>query len=116
MDTEIGVRLRELRLTAGVSQKQLGAAIGKSYVHVQKYESGANRIAVATLVYICHALGLSPMDFIGQYFEPSETADGTEYQPSTKAVEQVDRLSSKPKPNDFRRSWHPKRKLRLHRG
>ncbi|WP_157929552.1 helix-turn-helix domain-containing protein [Phyllobacterium zundukense] len=37
-------------MAAGFTQVQLGAAIGMSYVQIQKYENGVNRIAIATLV------------------------------------------------------------------
>jgi DNA-binding Xre family transcriptional regulator len=103
-------------LAAGFTQVQLGAAIGMSYVQIQKYESAANRVAVSTLVRICHALDLSPMDFIGCYFEADEPADNTGSQQTAETAKEAKRPSFKKKPNDFRWSWHPKRKLRLSRG
>ncbi|MBZ9602955.1 helix-turn-helix domain-containing protein [Phyllobacterium chamaecytisi] len=69
LNREIGQRLRELRLLAGMTQQGLGTAIGVSYVQIQKYENGENRIAVSTLIFICQALNSDPMDFIGRYFE-----------------------------------------------
>ncbi|MBZ9603151.1 helix-turn-helix domain-containing protein [Phyllobacterium chamaecytisi] len=68
LNREIGERLRELRLLADMTQQELGAAIGVSYVQIQKYESGKNRIAVSTLIVMCQALNSGPMDFIGRYF------------------------------------------------
>ncbi len=103
------MKLREFRLAAGFSQVQLGAAIGRSYVQIQKYESGANRIAVATLIHICRALELNPMDIIGEYVDVHEP---------TQAVEAAKETEHSPrkKPNDFFWNWRLKRKARPRRG
>ncbi|WP_457298762.1 helix-turn-helix domain-containing protein [Phyllobacterium sp. P5_D12] len=50
IDIEIGAKLKEPRLQAGMSQEKFGRAMGFSYAQVQKYEQGKNRIAVSTLV------------------------------------------------------------------
>jgi transcriptional regulator with XRE-family HTH domain len=68
IDIEMGAKLKELRLQAGMSQEKFGAAMGFSHAQVQKYEQGKNRIAVSTLVGICEVLGANPMDFLDPYF------------------------------------------------
>lgn len=83
LNREIGQRVRELRLRAGMTQQELGAAIGVSYVQIQKYEDGKNRIAVSTLIVICQALDSGPMDFIGRYFETCKTANNIRNQSAT---------------------------------
>ena len=54
----IGERIRYGRALRDVSQEKLGAALGVSFQQVQKYESGANRVAACTLVAIAQELQL----------------------------------------------------------
>lgn len=115
IDKDIGVKLREFRLAAGFSQVQLGAAIGRSYVQIQKYESGANRIAVATLIHICRALELNPMDIIGEYVDVHEPTYSMSSQQAVEAAKEAER-SPRKKPNDFFWNWRLKRKARPRRG
>ena len=54
----IGRRLRFLRETeAKLSQGELGARIGVSFQQVQKYESGANKISIDTLLLFAKLIG-----------------------------------------------------------
>ncbi len=64
-DIAIGATIKILRKQAGLSQERLAAAIGVTFQQVQKYEKGTNRVAVSTLIAICHALGAEPMAIIG---------------------------------------------------
>jgi len=54
----ICTKVRERRLALGISQSQLGAALGISYQQLQKYEAGKNRIGAAKLWIIAHQLGV----------------------------------------------------------
>ncbi len=56
IDVEIGVRLRQARVAAGLSQTELGAHLGISFQQVQKYEKGRNRIGGGRLYKIAHVL------------------------------------------------------------
>jgi transcriptional regulator with XRE-family HTH domain len=49
LDFLVGRRLREARLLTGITQSQLGEALGVSFQAIQKYESGENRLAVGRL-------------------------------------------------------------------
>ena len=49
LKTALGVRIRAARVSAGLSQTDLGAAIGISFQQVQKYEKGSDRITASTL-------------------------------------------------------------------
>lgn len=49
IDIHVGIRLRELRCFAGVSQTALAEGVGITFQQIQKYESGANRIAASRL-------------------------------------------------------------------
>lgn len=50
----------------GLTQDQLGAALGISYQQVQKYETGANRVSAGRLYLIAQRLEISP----GWFFDP----------------------------------------------
>ena len=60
-----GEILRQLRLTSGLSLKEVGRILGVSYQQVQKYESGINRIPLTTLPDLCDLFGVSAEVFIG---------------------------------------------------
>jgi transcriptional regulator with XRE-family HTH domain len=64
-DAEIGKRLRIARMTAGMSQTDLANAVGVTFQQIQKYEKGANRVAVSRLMQIAKALKCDPSDFMG---------------------------------------------------
>lgn len=50
VDLHVGRRIREARLTAGMSQVKLGDRVKLSYQQIQKYEKGTNQTAVSRLV------------------------------------------------------------------
>lgn len=68
-EIEIGAKLKVLRCQAGMTQRELGRAIGVSGTQILKYEQGKNRIAVSTFMGICDVLGASPMDFLDHHFQ-----------------------------------------------
>jgi transcriptional regulator with XRE-family HTH domain len=61
----IGARIRAARRERGLTQGELAEAIGKSGQQVQKYESGENHVAVATLLAIARALGVPVLNLFG---------------------------------------------------
>ena len=65
LDIQIGVRLKERRIACGLSQMQLGAAIGISYQQVQKYEDARNRMSVVRLVAVAKILKVPLSYFVG---------------------------------------------------
>jgi len=62
VDLHVGARVRLRRLLLGLSQSQLGDAIGMTFQQVQKYEKGANRISASMLHRISHVLHI-PISF-----------------------------------------------------
>lgn len=54
----MGARIRRFREHADLSQSQLGEKLGVSYQQIQKYERGASRISVETLLRLAKALNL----------------------------------------------------------
>ena len=59
-DRQLGNRLRQLRFTRGMSQTELGNALGISFQQIQKYENGTNAIASTRIPALCKALGINP--------------------------------------------------------
>ncbi len=49
VDVYVGNRVKHRRTTLGMSQEQLGVALGVTFQQVQKYERGANRIGASRL-------------------------------------------------------------------
>ena len=64
VDAHIGREIRARRKAAGMSQSDLGAAVGVAYQQIQKYEKVESRISVARLIEIAKALGCKITDFI----------------------------------------------------
>jgi transcriptional regulator with XRE-family HTH domain len=60
IDVEVGLRLRIIRKSRGMSQDALGKAIGLTFQQIQKYERGANRISASMLIKAARALEVSP--------------------------------------------------------
>ncbi|HLJ64449.1 MAG TPA: helix-turn-helix domain-containing protein [Stellaceae bacterium] len=64
-DELVGCRLRQARLLRGISQDDLGAAIGVSFQAVQKYETGRNRLSAGRLAAAAKFLEV-PLAFLFQ--------------------------------------------------
>lgn len=58
-DSEIGVRLRAIRLDNGLSQSALGDELGITFQQVQKYERGVNRLSLSRAMEIADVLKTS---------------------------------------------------------
>jgi transcriptional regulator with XRE-family HTH domain len=72
VDVYVGERVRTERIRLGLSQTELGAAIGVTFQQVQKYERGANRISASMLARIARTLHTAIADFFPPDDEPSE--------------------------------------------
>ena len=71
LSAEIGARVRQVRIEAGLSGVKLAAAAGVSQPFLSQLESGQSSVALATLYRIAHALGVQPSDLL----PPAEPAD-----------------------------------------
>jgi transcriptional regulator with XRE-family HTH domain len=58
--------LIEAREAAGLTQKELGALIGRPQSYVSNYERGAGRVDVADLLMIAKALERDPKEMVGR--------------------------------------------------
>ncbi len=59
VDIHVGGRVRQRRLLLGMSQTNLGDALGLTFQQVQKYERGANRIGSSRLFDLSQILDVS---------------------------------------------------------
>lgn len=71
MDINVGDRIREIRTSKKLSQKQLGDACGIPDSGIRKYESGAQQPRIDTLQRLAEALNVTVIDFF-QYELPPE--------------------------------------------
>jgi transcriptional regulator with XRE-family HTH domain len=72
VDTIIGVKIHELRISMGLSRQQLAAKIGVTHQQLQKYEKGTNRISAGRLMAIAKALGKTVSFFFDNVEEAQE--------------------------------------------
>jgi transcriptional regulator with XRE-family HTH domain len=81
-DQHVGSRVRMRRMMLGVSQTDLGKALGVTFQQVQKYEKGASRIGAGRLHQISHRLQV-PVEFFFEGAPDMHTPVGEMKQPST---------------------------------
>ena len=76
-DTQIGQRLRALRMDRKMSQSDLGDKLGISFQQIQKYERGVNRVSAVRLNQIAKLLGTTIEQLSG--FGGGQQIDGFEF-------------------------------------
>lgn len=77
-DAEVGRAIKLARKQRGLSQTDLGRALGVTYQQVQKYENGTDRVAVSRLMQISRYLDVAPETLLpatGQSRAPLMTDD-----------------------------------------
>ena len=57
-EKSLGATLQQLRQSRGLNQTELGRRLGVSLQQIQKYESGANRMAASTALHAAEILGV----------------------------------------------------------
>jgi len=72
VDVHVGQRIRRRRWMLGITQQQLGDAVGIKFQQIQKYETGMNRVSASRLYDIATALDV-PVAF----FFDGVVEDGT---------------------------------------
>ena len=65
IDKKIGSVIRMRRLKRGLSQSELGDALGVTFQQIQKYENGTNAVASTRISDLCRALEMTPNDLFG---------------------------------------------------
>jgi transcriptional regulator with XRE-family HTH domain len=76
-DLYAGERLRLARQLAGLSQQQLGDALGVSFQAVQKYETGENRLSAGRMVKAAAFLGVDLAFFAKDHVPPTEAGEAS---------------------------------------
>lgn len=74
-DVLVGARIAERRAALGLSQSDLGRALGITFQQVQKYETGANRVSASKLWMTAEFLGLPINAFFPGAGDASEEAE-----------------------------------------
>jgi transcriptional regulator with XRE-family HTH domain len=75
LEVPFGNKLRQFRLTKGMSQTDLGKQLGLTFQQIQKYEKGANRMSASTLQKAAIVLGVPITDFFDPAATKSKKAD-----------------------------------------
>ncbi len=70
-DRNVGTRIRERRITLGLTQQQLAELVGVTYQQVHKIEKGINRVSAGRLAHIAEALGAP----VGLFFDEDDSSD-----------------------------------------
>lgn len=73
IDTIIGMKIHELRISMGLSRQQLAERIGVTHQQLQKYEKGTNRISAGRLAAIAKALNKSVSFFFDGVEDDTDT-------------------------------------------
>ncbi len=77
VDVHVGKRVRMRRLMVGISQTELGEAVGVTFQQLQKYEKGVNRLGAGRLQQVAKALKVPVSFFFEDPLEPGvETKAG----------------------------------------
>jgi transcriptional regulator with XRE-family HTH domain len=71
VDVHIGRQLRKLRIDRRLSQSKLAQAVGVSFQQLQKYESGANRVAASMLYGLARQLAVPLVAFFEGLPDPA---------------------------------------------
>jgi len=77
IDVAMGETLKLHRRAAGLSQSELGQAVGITFQQIQKYESGRNRLSVSRLFQLAGALGIAPSDLVANLEEQVKSTEGS---------------------------------------
>lgn len=65
-DSEIGRKIRELRLQAGLTQEKLAEMLGITFQQVQKYERGITKVNLQKLQQLAAILQVTPASFFDE--------------------------------------------------
>ena len=75
IDIHVGARVRLRRHLFGLSQTDLGKAVGVTFQQVQKYEKGTNRIGASRLFNLSRVLDV-PISFFFEDLSPAAAGAG----------------------------------------
>lgn len=93
IDASIGRRVFRRRRLMGLTQQQLGEAIGVRFQQIQKYECGANRISAARLWFISRTLEV-PVAYFFEQFDSTLTSLTQDRKATAEALDLVRTFSN----------------------
>ena len=64
-DETVARNMRRFRIARGLSQTELGNAVGVTFQQIQKYEKAKNAIPPGRLRQMCQILGIAPAEMFG---------------------------------------------------
>ena len=85
IDLHVGGRVRMRRKFLGLSQTDLGEALGLTFQQVQKYERGSNRISASKLFETARTLKV-PVAYFFEGYGDSEAVEGFSESQSEQAI------------------------------
>lgn len=71
-DRIVGLRIVVLRKAMGMTQTELGMAVGVTFQQIQKYENGTNRVSSSRLQRLAQALEVPVSAMFGEAEEDAE--------------------------------------------
>jgi transcriptional regulator with XRE-family HTH domain len=95
VDVYVGRRLKERRTLLGLSQEEVGEAVGVTFQQIQKYERGLNRIGSSRLFEFSRYLGVSIQYFFEGYDYEGDSSSDTQSAQESYAVIDFDKLNNK---------------------
>lgn len=103
IDVLVGKRMRARRHAMGISQTELGDAIGVKFQQIQKYETGANRVSASRLWAVAEKLGVDVVYFFegiqrsdADAAESGEPIDKMEFLSDRETIEMMELYSKLP--------------------
>ena len=103
VDIHVGARIRRRRVLLGLSQEQVGHAIGLTFQQLQKYEKGTNRVSSSRLYQLAKLFGV-PVSFFFDDMPPE--ISGKAQGPAEAAAALDDGLLAKTETLKFVRNYH----------
>ena len=94
VDVHVGRRLRSRRTMLGMSQENLGDAVGVTFQQIQKYEKGLNRIGSSRLFEFSRILSVPVSYFFEEFVDAADNSNNNEVRESSDAYE-VESLANK---------------------
>jgi transcriptional regulator with XRE-family HTH domain len=105
IDIAVGLRLRTLRKSKGMSQEQLGKALGITFQQIQKYERGTNRISASMLVKSARTLEVSASSLLPDENDPAPKSPAIlSMMSQLRGVDELVECYSRIKSNRYRRA------------
>jgi transcriptional regulator with XRE-family HTH domain len=67
--SELGLKIKQARQQAGLSQERLAEIVGVTFQQIQKYENGQTTLNIIKLQLIAKALNCTVHDFFQEFLE-----------------------------------------------